>query len=151
MEITLLNRQRGRPVDRDLILGFARRLVARMPPDAGDVLGICLVSDRGMREANRRFRNRDASTDVLAFPGDGTPDPDGTRHLGDILISVETASRQAREAGVTLEQELRTLLIHGYLHLLGHDHETDDGTMMRLQGRLERGMSGSGRAKRTRD
>ena len=89
-----------------------------------------------MREANRRFRGKDATTDVLSFPGDDGPDVEGGCHLGDILISVERAGAQARQAGVPLERELRVLLLHGYLHLLGYDHERDDGSMMRLQARL---------------
>ena len=91
-----------------------------------------------MRELNRRFRGRDSTTDVLSFPGDSAPDPEGRRHLGDIAISVPTAARQARVAGHGLQRELSVLVLHGYLHLLGYDHETDDGTMLRLQRRLER-------------
>ena len=66
------------------------------------------------------------------------PDPEGGRHLGDLLISVPQAARQAGERRHSLARELRVLVLHGYLHLLGHDHETDGGRMMRLQRRLER-------------
>jgi probable rRNA maturation factor len=86
---------------------------------------------------NRRFRGIRSTTDVLAFPGDGTADPQGGRHLGDIAISVPRARRQARAAGHPLAHEVRLLLLHGYLHLLGYDHEADDGRMMRVQRRLE--------------
>lgn len=115
-------------------------MVEAAPSVAADRVGICLVSDRRMREANRRFRGKDAPTDVLSFPGDVRPDVEGGRHLGDILISVERAGAQARTAGVPLERELRLLLIHGYLHLLGYDHERDDGSMFRLQTRLARSL-----------
>ena len=57
------------------------------------------------------------------------------RHLGDLAISLETAARQARRAGRSLQSEIEMLLTHGVLHLMGYDHETDDGTMMRLQAR----------------
>ncbi len=87
-----------------------------------------------MRRVNRSFRSLDKSTDVLSFLGE-----DG--HLGDILISVPTARRQAAAAapgGHTVEHELRTLLLHGVLHCLGYDHETDDGEMDRVERRLRR-------------
>ena len=91
-----------------------------------------------MREFNHRYREKDTTTDVLSFPGDEEPEPDGSVHLGDIVISVATAARQARELGHSLPRELKRLLLHGYLHLLGYDHETDDGTMLRLERRLVR-------------
>ncbi|MCP3979933.1 MAG: rRNA maturation RNase YbeY [bacterium] len=103
-------------------------------------MALCLVSDRKMREYNREYRGKDATTDVLSFPDDGEPAPDGQRHLGDIVISVPEAARQAGERGETLQRELRVLSIHGYLHLLGYDHETDDGTMMRKQSTLVRSL-----------
>ncbi len=77
-------------------------------------------------------------TDVLSFPGDGEPDPDGSVYLGDVVISAPMAQRQAGREGHSLKRELQTLALHGYLHLLGYDHETDDGKMMRLQRRLQR-------------
>ena len=92
------------------------------------------VGDRAMRKINRDFRHKDATTDVLSFPGGETPEGS---HLGDVLISVPAARRQV-PAGETVERELRRLLLHGVLHCLGHDHETDDGTMERLEARLRR-------------
>ncbi len=115
-----------------------------MPPDRSNRLAVCLVSDRRMRELNRRFRDRDATTDVLSFPS-GAPDPDGGHHLGDIVVSVQRADAQARERGHDLSRELRILLIHGYLHLLGYDHELDGGRMLRLQRRLVRRLVDAGR------
>ena len=67
---------------------------------------------------------------MLSFPG-----PGGDGGLGDIVISVDTAARNARELGRTLPQELDVLALHGFLHVLGYDHETDDGTMDRLERR----------------
>lgn len=101
-------------------------------------MAVCLVSDRRMREYNRKFRHQDRTTDVLSFPGGEEPLPEGGRHLGDIVIAVPRAAAQASEAGHSLARELRILVLHGYLHLLGHDHDTDDGAMMRLERRLVR-------------
>lgn len=138
MEIDVVNRQRSRRVNAGALALFLRRAARELPPRAADGLTVCLVSDLRMREYNRTFRDADRVTDVLAFPGDEEPDPEGRIHLGDIVIAVPTAARQAREAGHSLPRELRILALHGYLHLLGHDHETDRGSMRRLQSRLER-------------
>jgi probable rRNA maturation factor len=94
-----------------------------------------------MRRYNREFRGKDRTTDVLSFP-DGE---DG--HVGDVVISVPQARRQAGERGHGLARELRVLLVHGWLHLIGHDHETDGGTMMRLQRRLVRRLVDRGTAR----
>jgi probable rRNA maturation factor len=96
-------------------------------------VALVLGGDRLLRRLNRDYRGKDRPTDVLSFPGDGTEGG-----LGDILISVETAGRNARERGRTLAEELDVLALHGFLHVLGHDHETDDGTMERLERRLRR-------------
>ena len=138
MEITLLNRQRACRVPRLALATFLDRLSNAVPAEDADSLAVCLVSDRRMREYNRTFRGADATTDVLSFPSDPVPGPAAERHLGDIVISVPAARRQARGAGHSLGRELKILALHGYLHLLGHDHETDDGTMKRLERRLLR-------------
>ena len=140
MEVTILNRQHGRRVDTRALGSFIVRLASRMPAETGDSLGVCLVSDERMQRYNREFRNTDRPTDVLAFPGGGEPTPGGEHHLGDIVISVPRAADHANGAGHDLDREIRVLLIHGYLHLLGYDHETDDGAMMRTQGRLVRSL-----------
>lgn len=86
-----------------------------------------------MQTLNRRYRRMDRSTDVLAFPAPGRT---AAGFLGDIAISVPYAARQARKAGESLARELDRLLLHGFLHLLGYDHETDRGEMDRLESRL---------------
>jgi probable rRNA maturation factor len=130
--IDVVNRQRARRVASAPLRRFLSRLAAEAPPPAGSTLAVALVSDAAMRRLNREFRGKDHTTDVLSFP-------DGEHgHVGDVVISVPQAARQARERGHPLSRELRVLLVHGWLHLLGHDHETDDGTMMRLQRRLLR-------------
>jgi probable rRNA maturation factor len=80
-------------------------------------LSVTLVSDRGMRGLNRRWRGKDRPTDVLSFPQDGAS-------IGDVVISLETARTQAREGGWPLSAELRRLLAHGLLHCLGYDHHS---------------------------
>lgn len=97
-------------------------------------LGVRFAGDREMRRVNRDFRGKDKTTDVLSFPGD----PEDGGHLGDILISVPTARRQAEAAGHPVERELKVLLLHGLLHCMGYDHETDDGAMERLERKLRR-------------
>ena len=72
---------------------------------------------------------------MLSFPGEETPEG---RHLGDIVVSIPTAARQAAERGATLLEEVKLLLLHGVLHCLGHDHETDRGEMEKLETRLRR-------------
>ncbi len=90
-------------------------------------LSVLLVDDAAVQELNRTYRDTDAPTDVLSFSqveGEEFAVPDGeARHLGDVIISVETARRQAEEYGLTLQDELAHLLVHGILHLLGYDHE----------------------------
>jgi probable rRNA maturation factor len=98
---------------------------------------VCLVDDAAMKQMNRRFRGKARPTDVLAFPWDDAErrsSPKGgsdemRRFLGDIAISVETARRNARRAGHSLRNEIRWLILHGVLHLLGYNHETDGGAM----------------------
>ena len=89
----------------------------------------CLVtSDSELRRLNREFRGKDVPTDVLSFPSENG-------RLGDIAISAGRARVQAREFGHSIEQEIQILLLHGVLHLLGMDHETDGGRMARAEKR----------------
>lgn len=85
-----------------------------------------------MRALNRQFRGKDAVTDVLSFPAQ-------TRgFLGDVVIAAGVATRQAKEAGHTIQAEIRVLALHGLLHLLGYDHDADDGKMARVEARLRK-------------
>ena len=113
---------------------------ARATPEEVSVL---LCGDRRMQTLNRRYRRKDTSTDVLAFPSPGGPT---NGFLGDIAISVPYAARQARRAKEPLPRELDRLLLHGFLHLIGYDHETDDGEMDRLEGRLRKRLNIQARA-----
>ena len=116
--------------------------LARIAPRAAvGVVAVALVGDRKMRDLNSRFRAIDQVTDVLSFPAGPAPAVTGrgpARFLGDIVIATGRAVRQARAAGLTEQQEWRRLALHGLLHLLGYDHEPDDGRMRRLERRLQR-------------
>jgi probable rRNA maturation factor len=104
---------------------------------SGRPLVVVFITGRRMRDLNREYRGRDYATDVLSFgyPGEIV---DGQSFLGEIVIAPEVAFRQARHWRSGPEREVRKLLIHGILHLLGYDHETDDGEMNRIQQRLIR-------------
>lgn len=89
-------------------------------------LSIVLTDDRQLHELNREYLDIDAPTDVLSFPASETDPDTARRYLGDILISVPRAAKQAQTAGHTLEAEVQLLTVHGTLHLLGYDHAGDD-------------------------
>jgi len=93
---------------------------------------VAIVSNRRMRSLNRQFRGKDYTTDVLSFPADSRG------FLGDIVIAAGVAADQARFAGHSLRTELRVLSLHGLLHLLGYDHDGDEGRMARVEARLRR-------------
>ena len=135
LAVVLLNRQKARPVSAPRL-----RRVLREAAQALRVRGelsLVLAGDGLLRRLNREYRGKDKATDVLSFQGDG-----GEAGLGDIVISVAKAERNARRFGRTLPQELDVLALHGFLHVLGYDHEADDGAMDRLEGRLRRRLLG---------
>jgi len=136
MDVAVVVRQRASRVSVAPLAAFAKRLARAAPRTAATEVAIVLAGDATLRRLNRTFRQKDKPTDVLSFPGEATRHPDGSLPLGEIVISVPQAARQAGFAGHSLARELRILVIHGYLHLLGYDHEVDEGTMMRLQARL---------------
>ncbi len=112
--------------------GLAPWLAEVAPARARGAMTVALVSDSRVRALNQRYRRENAATDVLSFPAD---EP-GV--LGDVVIATGVARRQARQAGHPLQTEIRVLALHGLLHLLGYDHERDDGQMARLERRLRR-------------
>jgi probable rRNA maturation factor len=134
MELQVLNPNRYPEAAAAGLAAWLGNVLAELAPEH-DTFTVRLAGDRTLRELNRSFRDKDKVTDVLSFPGDETPDG---HHLGDVVISVPTARRQAAEAGHATERELRVLALHGVLHCLGHDHESDDGEMERLERKLRR-------------
>jgi probable rRNA maturation factor len=108
-------------------------------------VGIRFIDDREMTRLNETYRRKKGSTDVLSFPFEGSAGQSGkakrgrrAKYLGDIAISPRVAKRNAKQFGRTLVDELRILILHGLLHLLGYDHETDGGEMDRKEQRLRR-------------
>lgn len=100
---------------------------------------VVFVSDRAMSELNRRWRGKRGTTDVLSFPsGQEEFEKAEGANLGDVVISVEQAARQAAEHGLDFEGEVAQLILHGLLHLCGYDHETDSGEMNALELTLRR-------------
>jgi probable rRNA maturation factor len=92
-----------------------------------------ITGDAELRRLNRDFRGKDYATDVLSFPA--AAENAAVPFLGDIAISLGRARAQAREFGHTIEREVQILMLHGVLHLMGHDHETDAGAMARAEKR----------------
>jgi probable rRNA maturation factor len=130
--------------------GLATWLARAAPATARGEVTIALVSDARMQTLNRSYRNKNYATDVLSFPASPRPlrkdpasraqaaGPPGDRYLGDIVIATGVATRQADEVGHPVSTELKVLALHGLLHLLGYDHETDTGEMARLEARLRK-------------
>ena len=106
----------------------------RLPEEITEI-SIAFVNDDTMTGLNRKFRRKARTTDVLTFPADDSyNDPSMTgRPLGDIVISVDQARRQAAEEKHSIATEVRYLILHGILHALGYDHETDEGEMNALE------------------
>jgi len=103
---------------------MARRVVARERPDVEE-LSVVLAGDELLAELNERYRGKRGPTDVLSFPY--LDEVSAVRHLGEVFISVERAHEQARRRRILLADEIVRLLVHGLLHLLGHEHDTDAG------------------------
>ena len=102
----------------------------------GAELSLVLADDATIAALNQRWRHRAGPTNVLAFPGGGGPDSAAPLLLGDVILAFETVAREAKEQGKTLSDHLRHLVIHGVLHLLGHDHE--EAAMARRMEALEK-------------
>ncbi len=136
--VEVVNRQRRMSLDCEHWRAFTAKALQVAPANGAGVT-IAFVSDRAMRELNRRWRRKRGTTDVLSFPSeqDEFEKLEGLS-LGDIVISAEQAARQAAEHDFSFDNEVAQLILHGLLHLCGYDHETDDGEMNRLELRLRR-------------
>ena len=142
----ILNRQRRVRVSRRALESFLRRVQDELGIGTADIT-VCFVSDAEIAGMNERFRKKKEPTDVLSFPAevqrrvaiDKRLRSRLTKaYLGEIAIAPETARRYARKNGRSVSNELRILILHGTLHLLGYDHETDRGQMNRVEKRLRR-------------
>lgn len=162
----IVNRQRGVRIARDSLEAFLRRVKKELGVGEQGIT-VCFVSDTEIAGLNERFRKKAGPTDVLSFPmGTGgrvrtkkrkrvytesREDSDVTekvrrksgareaeKYLGDVAIAPETARRYAKKNGRSLRDELRVLILHGVLHLMGYDHETDRGEMNRIEQKMRR-------------
>jgi probable rRNA maturation factor len=143
----ILNRQKTVRVARRPLESFLRRVQGELGFQEAGVT-ICLVSDAEIARMNEAFRKKKGPTDVLSFPSVARRRPVPLRrdsgkgkvgeYLGDVAIAPATARRYAKKSGRKLPSELRVLILHGVLHLLGYDHETDRGQMDRVERKLRK-------------
>ena len=129
--VEVVNRQRHFKIDTEAWTTFATKALAAI--GKSESATIAFVSDKRIRQLNRQFRGIDKATDVLSFPAADEP-----HNLGDVAVSAETAAAQAKHNGLSFDDEIAQLILHGLLHLSGYDHETDNGEMNRLELRLRR-------------
>jgi probable rRNA maturation factor len=134
MPVVISSRLRSRRLRLSSVRSLAGKVLRAVGAARAD-LSLLLVGDRSMRRLNRLYRRKDRTTDVLAFPMRVTRHPSRVTPdlLGDIVISLPQAERQAAQAGHALEREMAALLIHGLLHLLGYDHERSAREARRMQ------------------
>lgn len=145
----ILNQQHEVRVARRPLESFLRRVKRELGLNQSDVT-VCLVSDKAMARLNQSFRKKKGPTDVLSFPAvarskslrlgrkSKVTNSPKREYLGDIAISPATARRYAKNNGRHLASELRVLILHGILHLLGYDHETDGGEMDAMEQKLRK-------------
>jgi len=139
MTVEIVRRGAGKKYPAGELKTIAAELLAALKQNKS-VLSIALVGNKEMRPLNAKYRRNNKTTDVLSFPSDEKL-PSGSVLLGDVVISVEQARRQAKERKKTLKSEMATLLIHGILHLLGYDHERSQ-RQAKIMGRMERKLYG---------
>jgi len=136
MTVRLTGRRGLPPVDRARLRSSARRILRALDHSRSE-LSVALVDDAAITELNAAYRGREEPTDVLSFSLlEGKHADRRGALLGDVVVSLETAARQARRARRSLEEEVERLLVHGTLHLLGHDHrQPDEARAMRAEER----------------
>jgi len=167
----LLNHQKRYALPFSVLRGYARNLKRRLRLGKRD-FNVCFVDDGAIRRINAVYRGKDRPTDVLSFPwgaGDGSTlrerrgqrarrvgdltarlDREFEGFLGDVVISVDSARRNAQNEGHATLQEIRWLIVHGVLHLLGYDHECDSGEMTALELALREDLAGAAGRRRSR-
>ena len=130
------------PFDEPLLERAAQASLKHQGESSESELSILLTDDARLQALNQEYLGIDAPTDVLSFPASETDPETGARYLGDILISVPRAQAQAEAAGHPLEAEVQLLVVHGVLHLLGHDHAQADekARMWRAQTEILEGL-----------
>ncbi len=137
----VVNCQRKIKIEISVFQAFAHKIAENAAETKNKIFIIAFVSDRRMRELNKTFRGKNSTTDVLSFPYQAEEFETESENLGDIVISLQQAQKQAEENDLTLETEIKQLILHGVLHLCGYDHETDAGEMnareLKLRAKLE--------------
>jgi probable rRNA maturation factor len=134
----ILNRQRTVRIPRPALESFLRRIRRQLRLGSSEI-NIAFITDAAIARLNRTYRKKSGPTDVLSFPSAApkrSKVSERAAFLGDIAISPSSARRNAKKFGRSLPDELRILMLHGVLHLLGYDHETDSGQMDRLEQNL---------------
>ncbi|MEO8043236.1 MAG: rRNA maturation RNase YbeY [Acidobacteriota bacterium] len=148
----VVNLQRKIKLDIKTFIAFSEHASANVSEAVGSDFAVAFISNRRMKELNGFFRGKDSTTDVLSFPHEpdefvqsanfspSVSDEDRVAEdfIGDIVVSVEQADRQAKENGLDLESEIKQLILHGLLHLCGYDHEIDNGEMNKRELALRR-------------
>jgi probable rRNA maturation factor len=134
--IDIISRQRKRRLNAKHWRQFTTESLRAIKREGRDV-SIVFVSNVAIRKLNKQFRGKDYATDVLSFPTE-SEQFEKQLSLGEIAIAIDRAAAQAKENGVTLQNEIEQLILHGLLHLCGYDHETDNGEMNRLELKLRK-------------
>jgi probable rRNA maturation factor len=136
--IEVINRQRRRKIDVNRWRKFGEKALQAIGASQRNAT-VIFVSDDAIRKLNRQFRGRNYATDVLSFPSEAEPfETESKADLGELIISVQRATAQARENGLSFANEVEQLILHGFLHLCGYDHESDRGQMNRLELKLRK-------------
>lgn len=138
MAVLVQHRLRSIRINQASLVRFVRAILAAVGESSSE-LAVTFLGDDRMRRLNRIYRKKDRTTDVLAFAMREALTPHASRltrrSLGDVVISLPTAARQARQGGRSLDEELAILLIHGILHLCGYDHERSKPEARRMERR----------------
>ena len=141
MSVDIVTRIKGRTVSAQKIKGKAHRILKLLKENQSE-LSLALVGNGEIQKLNSQYRHKNEPTDVLSFPQEENL-PKGKKLLGDVVISVEQAEKQAKDGMKTLEMEIEMLLIHGILHLLGYDHEVspkEARRMKRMETKIQRAL-----------
>lgn len=136
--IEVYDLQRKISLDTGGLRDFANLLIMRVSEAKDKTFTVAFVPDKRMKELNSLFRGKDTTTDVLSFPHEADDFDPSSDNLGDIVISAEQAEKQAKENELSLDDEIKQLILHGLLHLCGYDHETDGGEMNKRELRLRK-------------
>jgi len=129
----IINTQSEVRVETEDFKSFVGEALTLIPETNEKSVSIVFISDEKMINLNDMFRGKPKTTDVLSFPSELEDFENPDNSIGEVIISVEQAQKQATENGLTLEIELKQLIVHGFLHLSGYDHETDSGEMNSLE------------------